>query len=107
VSFDLDVLAVDRDADDGQVRAMVLRCRSPHPEGELDERVVSFYEVLRARYPDHPPLGEVMPWAIAAQRVVDQLPSVELRLWEGGGHLEGFHREEDVMRELLSRAETG
>jgi hypothetical protein len=66
VSFDLDVLAVDRDADDDQVRAMVLRCRSsPHPEGELDDRIVSFYEALRARYPDHPPVDEVMPWALA------------------------------------------
>jgi pimeloyl-ACP methyl ester carboxylesterase len=42
----------------------------------------------------------------AAQRVVDRLPSVELRLWEGG-HLEGFHREEELMRDLLARAESG
>ena len=42
----------------------------------------------------------------AAQRAVDRLPSVELRLWDGG-HLETFHREEEVMRELLSRAESG
>ena len=58
VSFDLDVLAVDRDADDDHVRAMILRCRSnAHPEGELDDRIVRFYEALRARYPDHPPLA--------------------------------------------------
>jgi len=42
----------------------------------------------------------------AAQRVVDRLPSVELRLWEGG-HLESFHREEELMRDLLARAEVG
>jgi pimeloyl-ACP methyl ester carboxylesterase len=42
----------------------------------------------------------------AAQRVVDRLPSVDLRLWEGG-HLESFHREEEVMRDLLARAEFG
>jgi pimeloyl-ACP methyl ester carboxylesterase len=42
----------------------------------------------------------------AAQRVVDRLPSVELRLWDGG-HLESFHREEELMRDLLARAEFG
>jgi pimeloyl-ACP methyl ester carboxylesterase len=42
----------------------------------------------------------------AAQRVVDRLPSAELRLWEGG-HLESFHREEELMRDLLARAEVG
>ena len=40
----------------------------------------------------------------AALRVVDRLPSVDLRLWDGG-HLEMFHHEEEVMRDLLSRAE--
>jgi pimeloyl-ACP methyl ester carboxylesterase len=42
----------------------------------------------------------------AAQRVVDRLPSVDLRVWEGS-HLETFHREEELMRELLARADTG
>jgi pimeloyl-ACP methyl ester carboxylesterase len=42
----------------------------------------------------------------AAQRLVDRLPSVELRLWEGG-HLEPFHRQEELMRDLLARAEFG
>jgi pimeloyl-ACP methyl ester carboxylesterase len=42
----------------------------------------------------------------AVQRVVDRLPSVDLRLWEGG-HLETFHREEELMRDLLARAEFG
>lgn len=42
----------------------------------------------------------------AAQRVVDRLPSVELRLWDGG-HLESFHREEELTRDLLARAEFG
>jgi pimeloyl-ACP methyl ester carboxylesterase len=40
----------------------------------------------------------------AAQRVVDRLPSVELRVWEAGGHLETFHREEEMMRDLLARS---
>jgi pimeloyl-ACP methyl ester carboxylesterase len=38
----------------------------------------------------------------AARRLVDRLPSAELRVWEGG-HLESFHREEELMRELLRR----
>jgi pimeloyl-ACP methyl ester carboxylesterase len=42
----------------------------------------------------------------AARRVVDRLPSVELRLWDGG-HLETFHREEEMMCDLLARAESG
>jgi hypothetical protein len=80
VSFDLDVLAIDRDADDDHVRAMILRCRgSAHPEGELDERIVCFYEALRVRYPDHPPFGEVMPWAVTPLDVgIDHL-SMHLR----------------------------
>jgi pimeloyl-ACP methyl ester carboxylesterase len=39
----------------------------------------------------------------AAQRLVDRLPSAELRLWEGG-HLESFHRQQELMRDLLARA---
>jgi hypothetical protein len=53
VSFDLDVLAIDTAASDDAVRAMAKRCWSgQHPEGELDERIVGFYESLRGRYPD-------------------------------------------------------
>lgn len=40
----------------------------------------------------------------AAQRVIDRLPAVELRLWDGG-HLEAFHRREELLRDLLARAE--
>jgi pimeloyl-ACP methyl ester carboxylesterase len=39
----------------------------------------------------------------AAKRLVDRLPSAELRLWEGG-HLEPFHRQEELMLDLLARA---
>jgi len=56
MSFGLVVLAVDPGATDAEVRAMPGRCRSRHhPEGELDERIVGFYDDLRARYPDFPP----------------------------------------------------
>ena len=42
----------------------------------------------------------------AVRRLAVRIPSVELRIWEGG-HLEQFHREEELMRDLLSRAGTG
>jgi hypothetical protein len=63
VSFDLVVLAADPDATDAEIRAMSQRCRRlDHPEGELDGRIVSFYENLRARYPDFPPYEQDCPW---------------------------------------------
>lgn len=63
VSFDLVVLAADPDATDAEIRAMVLRCESlNHPDGELDERIVAFYENLRASYPDFPLYDQDSPW---------------------------------------------
>ena len=63
MSFGLVVVAIDPGASDDAVRAMVGRCRSDsHPEGELDERVVGFYESLRSRHPDFPPYGDDSPW---------------------------------------------
>jgi hypothetical protein len=65
VSFDLVVLAADPDATDAEIRAMMRRCQSlNHPEGELDDRIVGFYENLRARYPDFPPYGQDCPWMV-------------------------------------------
>ena len=65
MSFDLDVLAIDPNASDIEVRAMARRCQSlNHPEGEVDERIVGFYESLRARYPDGPPYDRDSPWAM-------------------------------------------
>jgi len=63
VSYDLVVLSIADDADDVAVRAMAERCReTSHPEGELDERIVAFYEELRVQYPDYPPYPVVSPW---------------------------------------------
>jgi hypothetical protein len=43
---------------------MVAQCDSlQHPEGELDERIVAFYEELTNRYPDFPPFDPSSPWA--------------------------------------------
>ncbi|WP_242624924.1 hypothetical protein [Krasilnikovia cinnamomea] len=63
MSFDLHVLAIDPDASDDAVRAMVDRCQGDaHAEGELDQRIVDFYESLRRRYPDFPPYPDDSPW---------------------------------------------
>lgn len=65
LSFDLAVLAIDGWTDVSEVVAMVDRCQSPvHVEGELDERIVAFYERLRARFPDYPPYSDSddCPW---------------------------------------------
>ncbi|MEU4559524.1 hypothetical protein AB0F72_14160 [Actinoplanes sp. NPDC023936] len=65
LSFDLAVLAIDGWTDVSEVAAMVDRCQSPvHVEGELDERIVAFYERLRARFPDCPPYSDSddCPW---------------------------------------------
>ncbi|SNT51362.1 hypothetical protein SAMN05421812_1089 [Asanoa hainanensis] len=63
MSFDLVVVAIDPNASDEQVRAMVRRCDSgSHVEGELDDRIVGFYESLRSHYPDFPPYDEDSPW---------------------------------------------
>jgi pimeloyl-ACP methyl ester carboxylesterase len=40
----------------------------------------------------------------AAQRLVAQLPTASLEVWEDGGHLISYHREGDILDELLARA---
>jgi hypothetical protein len=63
VSFDLAVLAMDVSADASAAAAMFERCGSrDHVEGELDERVIGFYERLRAMFPDDGSLGSDSPW---------------------------------------------
>ncbi|MFE6867758.1 hypothetical protein ACFVFS_14450 [Kitasatospora sp. NPDC057692] len=63
MSFDLAVLAMDASADAAAARAMFERCNSlHHDEGELDERVVGFYERLRSQFPDYPPRPADSPW---------------------------------------------
>ena len=63
MSYDLAMLAMDESADAAAAQAMFSRCNTlNHPEGELDERIVAFYEELRARFPDYPPYGESTPW---------------------------------------------
>lgn len=39
----------------------------------------------------------------AVERLVAAAPGIDLRLWSESGHLESFHREEEILRELLAR----
>jgi pimeloyl-ACP methyl ester carboxylesterase len=41
----------------------------------------------------------------AARRLVDKLPNARLEEWSGGGHLVAYHREGEILDELLSRAD--
>jgi hypothetical protein len=63
--MDLAVFAVARGADETAARVAVEACSGTgeHVEGGLDERIVGFYEDLRAVYPDHPPYAQNSPWA--------------------------------------------
>lgn len=66
MSFDLTVLAAGPGASDEDVRAQALRCgQLDHAEGDLDSRVVAFYEDLRAAFPDSGPASASAdaPWA--------------------------------------------
>lgn len=49
MSFDLTILATALDASDDEIRVQALQCAAwlDHPEGDLDERIVAFYETLR------------------------------------------------------------
>lgn len=66
MSFDLIVVAAPPGANEESARAVLERCfrgRDIHVEGELDLRVVGFYEDFRAVYPDHPPYGDDLHWS--------------------------------------------
>ena len=63
MSYDLAVLAMGPAADVAEVRAMFDRCTSgPHDEGDLDERIVGFYERLVAEFPDSSTHTQDTPW---------------------------------------------
>lgn len=54
---------MDDMADVVTAQAMFARCGADsHVEGELDERVVGFYERLCAMFPDDGSLGSDSPW---------------------------------------------
>ena len=54
---------MDELADAAAACAMFERCAAgDHAEGELDERIVGFYEQLRSRFPDEGPRAGYSPW---------------------------------------------
>lgn len=60
------VVAAVPGADEATARALIERCNrigAVHVEGELDERIVGFYEDLRTVYPDFPPYDDSTPWS--------------------------------------------
>jgi hypothetical protein len=63
VSFDLAVLAMDANADAAAAGAMFEQCSShAHRDGDLDDRVVRFYEHLYSVHPDCRPYPADSPW---------------------------------------------
>jgi hypothetical protein len=67
MSVDLAVLAAEPGADEPAARELIERCSAgrPHIEGDVDGRIVAFYQELRAIYPDHASHGQDTPWACA------------------------------------------
>jgi pimeloyl-ACP methyl ester carboxylesterase len=41
----------------------------------------------------------------SARRLVEQLPNARLEVWPEGGHFTGYHREGEILDELLARAD--
>jgi pimeloyl-ACP methyl ester carboxylesterase len=52
----------------------------------------------------HAPMDHNVP-ASAARRLVDALPNAQWSPWPDGGHLVAYHREGEILDELLARAE--
>jgi hypothetical protein len=67
MSIDLTILATALGAAEEEIRFQALRCAAwlDHPEGDLDARIVAFYEALCEVYPDSGPASrwEGGPWA--------------------------------------------
>lgn len=66
MSFDLTALVTVPGASDEDVRAQAGRCcQLDHPEGDLEPRIVAFYDDLRTSYPDSGPESrrDDSPWA--------------------------------------------
>jgi hypothetical protein len=89
MSFDLAILATALDASDDEIRVQALRCAAwlDHPEGDLDERIVAFYEALRKVYPDSGLASrrEESPWADSPLGVGIDHVTVSLRHGDTGG----------------------
>lgn len=89
MSFDLTILAAALDASDDEIRVQALQCAAwlDHPEGDLDARIVAFYEALREVHPDSGPAArrEESPWADSPLGVGIDHVTVSLRHGDTGG----------------------
>ncbi|MGP3921192.1 hypothetical protein [Nonomuraea sp. 10N515B] len=83
MSYDLAVLGMSGPVDAETARQMFARCSSAHHvEGELDERIVAFYQELRAHFPDYPSYPRESPWmsmplSVGIDHVIMHLSSSE------------------------------
>jgi hypothetical protein len=88
MSFDLTILATALDASDDEIRVQAQQCAAwlDHPEGDLDARIVAFYEALRGVYPDSGPASrrEESPWADSPLGVGIDHVTVSLRNGDTG-----------------------
>lgn len=89
MSFDLTILATALDASDDEIRVEAVQCAAwmDHREGDLDARIVAFYEALREVYPDSGPASrrEESPWADSPLGVGIDHVTVSLRHGDTGG----------------------
>ena len=74
VSLDLVILAMN-EANADSARRMFERCNRYgfHDEGDLDPRIVAFYEQLRISFPDHPPYDDAPCWSSRSDPAIDKI----------------------------------
>jgi hypothetical protein len=63
--MDLAVVAAAPNCDETAARALLDACyrTNVHVQGDLDHRIVAFYEAIRAVHPDSPPYDDATPWS--------------------------------------------
>jgi hypothetical protein len=86
-----------------------LEALSPGPEGWVDEGMA----VMRPWDFDPSQVACTLTWwhgvhdanapITAVQRLVAGMAGVNLRVWKGAGHLESYHRHDEILAELLAR----
>jgi hypothetical protein len=73
--MDLAVFAVAAGADEAAARVVMEACyrHGQHVEGDLDERIMRFYEGLRAAHPDFGPGFDDSPWSSRLDAGIDHV----------------------------------
>ena len=90
MSFDLTILVTTPDISSDEIRTQALRCAAgrDHPEGDLDARIVAFYEALRELHPDSGPASrsDETPWASSPLDTGIDHVTINLRHGRAGRH---------------------